>query len=824
MPTRAYNGHGRLVFAPGGPRGEVEPSILNLWASPPSHTSSFEPCPPSSSPIPTIPPSSISDRTSFTNPTSLTTPTSRTIPTSLTNHTTAFPSSLPPGSTPSSTVNTSLMSASSSDLPGTSSSPLPSASGNPAQFASASQSVCLGHGLDASVDGLLATIVISGIIGLLLWLLFAILRPKFRQVYGLREWFLQEGMRPKPLGSSFWAFLFPSVPLVPSISRDTSDAGQSAAADARIFPSDEELTQRTLWFCFLMVAGWSIVGLAGALPLYLVDTPCLSNSANAPRYIGVYSTLQDMSLLRLLQLLDNKDIATSASVDLHVRALVNGTDVTWRTRVRIIILTVLLIVLGIWPALWKIIKEFNKHVAYRRRWLNVHLRGQEMGWLSVRHAPGFAGWGEIRLKDFVNKTGLSSSTDANHNASGSATRRRNGSSTGHARRHRDGDFLSSAEEANLQIDIQSLFSIGDTQRLALMIEERDEILENLEIAETKYISSFRVSTPEPSIADMDPPPASESDGRPNISRPMPLGGSSSQGTSSRRRRRGRNPAYASSSLSPTSYVAPSQYYKLGHPRGVNGGRLADDDDRETSFTDSIHQRVVGTRFQEINRNSTHIGQLPMGSHVRLEHGVLDAASPIPPITPSEPLSSEPIPDPRRYGPNYVEHSTDSEEYASFSHEHHAVSQMNLSDLDIEDVLSAEWVDVAHEAPIDFSHSETPPLAPPTPTVAPEREQRGSMFAFVRRPKIFGPAPSENRDTFPLRARETPERASDVQPPHLRVQRHPPFVRPLTGLDHDGLGRVYTDIRHWRTKLKVVNQEISFAQADAYNDIADGANI
>jgi hypothetical protein len=69
--------------------------------------------------------------------------------------------------------------------------------------------------------------------------------------------------------------------------------------------------------------------------------------------------------------------------------------------------------------------------------------------------------------------------------------------------------------------------LSDTHGLALLIEERDEILENLEVAETRYISSFKISTPDPSIADLDipvPPPSEEEQSRPHISRPRALGG------------------------------------------------------------------------------------------------------------------------------------------------------------------------------------------------------------------------------------------------------------------------------------------------------------
>jgi len=56
----------------------------------------------------------------------------------------------------------------------------------------------------------------------------------------------------------------------------------------------------------------------------------------------------------------------------------------------------------------------------------------------------------------------------------------------------------------------------------MLIDERDEILENLEIAETRYISSFRVTTPDPSIANFEPPDLADAD-HPYISLPRPLG-------------------------------------------------------------------------------------------------------------------------------------------------------------------------------------------------------------------------------------------------------------------------------------------------------------
>lgn len=235
--------------------------------------------------------------------------------------------------------------------------------------------------------------------------------------------------------------------MVPSLPSDVSDAGRSPAKDAALFPSDEQLSQRVLWVCTLIVAGWTVLALAGFLPLYLVSTPCLARSATPSHYTGVYSVLQDLSLLRLLELLDDRQISTTGTSALSTRAIVDGRDLAPNTRTRVIIATVLAIVLGLLPVLWKILREFNRTVAYRERWTEVRCQGLEMGWLSARRAPGFVGWGEKRLKDYLVKIGLSSSLDiSDRNA--------------RSRRRRRAQELNSEERGSFEIDVQSLFSIG----------------------------------------------------------------------------------------------------------------------------------------------------------------------------------------------------------------------------------------------------------------------------------------------------------------------------------------------------------------------------
>ena len=258
--------------------------------------------------------------------------------------------------------------------------------------------------------------------------------------------------RPQPLRPSFWAFLNPPVPMIPSISGVPSDPSDRAAADARNFPSDEELSQRTLWFCFLMVLGWSILGLAGALPLYIISMPCLADTAPPPRFLGGYSTLMDLSLMRVLQLFDNRDISTPSNA--VVREVINGHDFKSRARLRVIILTAL-VVIGLLPALVKILREYGKLLAFRRKWTHVHLQGKEMGWIGARDAPGFVGWGEKRLKDFILTTGLSSSLDFSAEPATSGTSRRGRS----GRPRHTAPYMYSEEDVGLEVDILSLFTI-----------------------------------------------------------------------------------------------------------------------------------------------------------------------------------------------------------------------------------------------------------------------------------------------------------------------------------------------------------------------------
>jgi hypothetical protein len=195
------------------------------------------------------------------------------------------------------------------------------------------------------------------------------------------------------------------------------------------------------------VLGWCLVGLGGALPIYLVSTPCLAHSAGDPNFTGVYSTIQDLSLLRLLQLLESSSTSTNTADS--VLDILDGDNQVSNARLRIVILVVLAIVAATLPALYKILKEINNFVAFRRRWLQVRCEGKEMGWLSSRKASGFAGWGEKRVKDYLVKIGLSSSLG--------------GSSRSNNRppqlSRRTQSYYQNPQDSVFEVDVQSLFTV-----------------------------------------------------------------------------------------------------------------------------------------------------------------------------------------------------------------------------------------------------------------------------------------------------------------------------------------------------------------------------
>ena len=261
---------------------------------------------------------------------------------------------------------------------------------------------------------------------------------------------------------------------------------------------------------------------------------------------------------------------------------------------------------------------------------------------------------------------------------------------------------------------------------------------------------------------------------------------------------------------------PSSYYKIRKVEGVSGGQFTDPEDsqprqghsRDLSFTDTITQRVIGSRFQEVNRDSTAYGRLPIGSPVQVN----ETGQFVPP-PPSSIVQTPVLPG---FGPNYDPSS--SETYGSGIYDSFFGRSAGPSGVTSE--LGEDWVDVLHEPPQRFDdepdYDEPPQMDPDLPPFPPLKPRR--------RPQRPIAPPSDHRETFPLRIKRGRQSVAEVLPPHLRLQQTQPFVRPMSGVDHGDLGVVYGDISNWRTRLKAINAEIADSQRDSYNDIADGARI
>jgi hypothetical protein len=257
-------------------------------------------------------------------------------------------------------------------------------------------------------------------------------------------------------------------------------SNQAVPDPAQLFASDEQLAQRTLWIVFLICSAWAFLALAVVLPLYLVQTPCLPTSDPQVNYGGRYGTLNDLSLLRLLRMLDNGSINTSSTQAskrnfiFKKRLIDNGKDLSGNAYARLIALCVILIVLAILPALWKLWKEFRKLAIYHKAWHEGRCERFEMAYLSSGTgnsallgtrggAWGWRGWGEGKVKDFFRKSGLGGGSGLGNGGRGAATGRAALLSPEEkgGRRHRNQSSPGSSEEkADAEVNVTSVFSVG----------------------------------------------------------------------------------------------------------------------------------------------------------------------------------------------------------------------------------------------------------------------------------------------------------------------------------------------------------------------------
>jgi hypothetical protein len=196
-------------------------------------------------------------------------------------------------------------------------------------------------------------------------------------------------------------------------------------------------------------------------------------------YGGRYGTLNDLSVLRLLRMLEAGTINTSGSTKRTLSYLrkrlvdSNGKDLANNAYSRLIALCVIIIVIAILPALFKLWKEFRLLSNYYKLWDEGRCDSIEMGYLSCGSgnsrflgnrggAWGWRGWGEGKIKAFFRKAGLGGSGMGGRGASASGAGEKSALlSPPRSRHHREPSTPGSSDErGDTEVNVLSVFSVG----------------------------------------------------------------------------------------------------------------------------------------------------------------------------------------------------------------------------------------------------------------------------------------------------------------------------------------------------------------------------
>lgn len=221
-------------------------------------------------------------------------------------------------------------------------------------------------------------------------------------------------------------------------------------------------------------------------------------------------------------------------------------------------------------------------------------------------------------------------------------------------------------------------------------------------------------------------------------------------------------------------------------------------DEGPSFGDSVRSRIVGSRFQEVNHDD-HGEALPIGSRVNT-------------------ISSVNYKD-RRGGSS----NTRDDSFGTYGGQHHVADPSSGNEADTDTYPLTKTMDR------DTSRRESGKGSAAATDDFPSAILVDSIMNYNSSPKRMDSGigdyelidNEEQNDLTPSRSGMANMREEREVPLHLRLQPQGGFVRPLSGLGNEELGSIYSDIGEWRTQLKQINNEISEAQNECYNDIADG---
>ncbi|TYJ58169.1 hypothetical protein B9479_000993 [Cryptococcus floricola] len=418
-----------------------------------------------------------------------------------------------------------------------------------------------------AVAGLGSGVIVGG----LLWLAWIFLRSRVPTIFSPKSWYSRPDLRPSATWS-FFAFLLPFLHL-PSIDK----AGAS--------PSEGDNALHVLLAGLKLSAIASVVALAVILPIIMAGVPCLRDTSPPNSLGGRLGALTDMSLVRLLNALDPSPDSPAADTFLAILVSIGKkrnlpstiAPAISSARTRLIIILVLLTVLSVGGGLFVVTRAYAALMRAKRVFEDETCHGVDMVWIDVQRAHGWAGLSEEGLRRWFKEWWKISFRD-----------------------NRDQES---------EVEVFGLFAIPDTTELKNVVANREQVLLELEQAETRYIHSFKLSAP------------STSGGR-GLETVWSPKSTHSQSTR------------VADQMSPSSkgadFLGPKGLYKIGPvDNPPSGERL------EFDLPTTVTTAPTGTKFHELNRDSILMGgRFQVGQRIKVdEHGnyVSD---------PSPPTSSE----------------------------------------------------------------------------------------------------------------------------------------------------------------------------------------
>ncbi|CAK9784277.1 hypothetical protein CC85DRAFT_327652 [Cutaneotrichosporon oleaginosum] len=280
-------------------------------------------------------------------------------------------------------------------------------------------------------------------VGALLWGLWALL-IRLKQLYAPRSWFLPPGSRPP--ASTIAAMLLPFLHLPPL---------NAPASDAQVM---SHVGASALGIAVVS----AVVGVGILLPLSIANVPHLSVTTPQNARGGKLGSLTDLSLLRLLNAHSPPLLTPAAGTQFASRGVLSSTTPMEGSRIRLIVILVLIAVLSVGGTLFIVWRTYAKLFAYSIRFDEAS-EGQSMVFIPASEAPAWKG---------LTETGI----------------------------HRQ-----LTKEAKDSGSVAGVFAIGGFDSIKEMTRERAHVLNVLEEAEALYIKSFPAFPSMPGNVNRSPP-------------------------------------------------------------------------------------------------------------------------------------------------------------------------------------------------------------------------------------------------------------------------------------------------------------------------------